>query len=148
MQWQSSYPYSSPLDVIQLPNNILIFIWNYEGKEAWIEKCFYIKKELTGDHKINEKIRALADDVKKGVISKNEACKILARDIQRKLKGRVKIEGENFDRLCRLFESALKNPASGILTIAGALQWRIQYNILYNREIVQKSGVITIFEKK
>ena len=45
-QWQSSYPYRSPLDLIQLPCNIAIFIWNYkkveEGNEIWIEYFFYI----------------------------------------------------------------------------------------------------------
>ena len=155
MQWQSSYPYSSPLDVIQLPTNLLLFVYEYiraeKGIRVKIKECFYIPQETTGNHKINEELRRLVEQAKKGKLSKEDACKILAKKIEEKLKGRVKVTGENFEKLTKMFERALKYPPSGVLTIAGALQWRMQYGILSKKEKrkeLENKGVVIVFEEE
>jgi len=54
------------------------------------------------------------------------------------------------DELSRIFENALKKPPTGVLTIAPALQWRMQYGALAKedeRAKMEQMGVVTIFEK-
>ena len=106
---------------------------------------------MTGDHTINSKFASLVERVKSGKLSKVEACAILSKEIEKKLKGRIKIRGETLEELSKIFETALSKPPSGVLTMAPALQWRMQYNVLAkedNRNEIEKKGVLTLFEKE
>jgi len=126
-QPQSSSPFRSIEEkIFGLPYNILLIVHTKrdtpEGARIKLHRVSYIPKELTADHRTSRLARRLSTNLRRGLISREEARKELAKQLGLEEGGQIQITDPVIDRVLN------HPPEEGVITITFALQWRLNYN--------------------